>query len=332
VAGILFENILLHEVAGTSSTPFISIVSPVYRGAAMLEELVARIVVSVTPITADFEIILIDDRSPDSSWAGIQEQVRQDPRVRGMRLSRNFGQHQAITAGLDHSRGEWIVVMDCDLQDQPEEIPALFAKAQLGYELVLARRIERHDSALKKFFSYMFYSVLGYLTGIKQDSTIANFGIYHRKVINTICQMRESARYFPTMVRWVGFEATTLDVEHAERRSGASSYTIKRLLDLALDIILAYSDKPLRLTIKMGLLISVTSFVGVLYMLLQTITGRIHVMGYASMIVSIWFFSGLIIFILGTIGLYLGKTFEGVKARPIYVVDQLIGKEEPVAV
>lgn len=293
----------------------------------MLPELVARIIRSVTPITADFEIVLVDDRSPDNSWASIQEQVHLDTRVRGIRLSRNFGQHRAITAGLDYSRGEWVVVMDCDLQDRPEEIQALFAKAQEGYDMVLARRFERQDGLFKKTFSKLFYSALSYLTDTKQDSAIANFGIYHRKAIDAICTLRESARYFPTMVRWVGFRVSTLNVEHAERAEGSSSYNISRLINLALDIILAYSDKPLRLTVKFGLLISATSFVGAIYMLVRAIQGKIQVIGYASLIVSIWFFSGLIILIAGIIGLYLGKTFEGVKNRPIYVVDEYMGTE-----
>ncbi|MET4106909.1 glycosyltransferase family 2 protein [Hymenobacter sp. UYP22] len=308
-----------------TARPFFSIVSPVYRADILLPELVTRITRSMTTITADFEIILVDDRSPDSSWASIEDQVGLDSRVLGLRLSRNFGQHRAISAGLDFSRGEWVVVMDCDLQDQPEEIPALFAKAQEGFEMVLARRHERQDTFFKRLFSQMFYGTLGYLTGSRQDSAIANFGIYHRKVINAICTMRESARYFPTMARWVGFRVATLNVEHAERAAGSSSYNFKRLINLALDIILAYSDKPLRLTVKFGLLVSATSFLGAIYMLIRAAEGKIQVLGYASLIVSIWFFSGIIILIMGVLGLYLGKTFEGVKNRPIYVVDEFIG-------
>ncbi len=303
--------------------PFLSIVSPVYRADTMLPELVARIVSSVTPITTDFEIILVDDRSPDNSWSVIQAQVQLNPRVRGVRLSRNFGQHRAITAGLDHSRGEWVVVLDCDLQDRPEEIPALLAKAQAGFDMVLARRHERQDRFVKRLFSRIFYGTLGYLTGSRQDSAIANFGIYHRQVIDAICAMRESSRYFPTMARWVGFNATTLNVEHAERVEGSSSYNFKRL------IILAYSDKPLRLTVKFGLVVSATSFLGAIYMLIRAIEGKIQVLGYASLIVSIWFFSGIIILVMGILGLYVGKTFEGVKNRPIYVVDKHIGGETP---
>ncbi|AIZ63982.1 b-glycosyltransferase [Hymenobacter sp. DG25B] len=303
-------------------SPLLSVISPVYLAEKLLPELVARIEASVRPITEDFEIILVDDRSPDHSWQVVEELAQQYPRVRGLRLSRNFGQHSAITAGLDHSRGQWVVVMDCDLQDRPEEIPALYAEAQKGFDLVIARRANRQDSWLKKSLSSLFYRALAYLTDTRQDSTTANFGIYNRRVVDALCQMRESARYFPTMIRWVGFQSATLPVTHAPRPSGKSSYGLSQKLHLAINTILAYSDKPLRLTIKLGLLISATAFIGVFYTLFRWLEGKITVLGYASLIISIWFFSGLIIFLLGVVGLYIGKTFEGVKNRPLYIIDQ----------
>jgi glycosyltransferase involved in cell wall biosynthesis len=303
--------------------PFISIVSPVYRAENLVDELVNRIQSSMASMGLDYEVILVDDRGPDNSWSRIQAQSIRDPRIRGVRLSRNFGQHKAITAGLEQARGEWIVVMDCDLQDQPEEIPALYALAiQEKYDLVFARRVERQDSWLKRSGSGAFYHVLSYLTETKQDPAIANFGIYHRKVVTAVLAMRESIRYFPTMVRWVGFQAGSLAVAHAERSEGTSSYNFRRLINLALDIILAYSDKPLRLTVKLGLTISLGAFSMVLVTLIRYMLGRISEPGYASLIISIWFFAGLILSVLGMVGLYIGKTFEQVKNRPIYLVDE----------
>ena len=307
----------------SQTPPFLSIVSPVYRAEALLDELVRRIEASVAPLTPHYEIILVDDCGPDNSWARIQAQARRDGRIRGFRLSRNFGQHKAITAGLEQARGEWIVVMDCDLQDQPEEIPGLLAHAQAGgYDLVFARRVARQDSWLKRKGSQVFYWVLSYLTGTVQDPAIANFGVYHRKVITAILAMRESIRYFPTMVRWVGFRAGGLAVTHAPRPEGESSYGLRQLLNLALDIILAYSDKPLRLTVKLGLTISAASFVLVFITLLRYVLGYTWAPGYASLIVSIWFFAGLGLSVLGMVGLYIGKTFEQVKNRPIYLLDR----------
>ena len=293
-----------------------------YRAENLIAELVRRIQTSMTALTDNYEIILVDDRGPDNSWDRIAEQAALDPRVRGVRLSRNFGQHKAITAGLEQARGEWIVVMDCDLQDQPEEIPALYHYAVVEkYDLVFARRVERQDSWLKRAGSRAFYQMLAYLTETKQDPAIANFGIYHRKVIDAVLAMRESIRYFPTMLRWVGFRAGGLAVDHAERPEGTSSYNLRGLINLALDIILAYSDKPLRLTVKLGLSISAMAFVLVVVTLARYLLGYSWEPGYASLIISIWFFSGLILSVLGMVGLYLGKTFEQVKNRPIYLID-----------
>jgi len=305
-----------------ATPPLLSIVSPVYRAETLLDELVRRIQASVSTLTEHYEIILVDDRGPDNSWQRIEAQAARDPRILGLRLSRNFGQHKAITAGLEQARGEWVVVMDCDLQDQPEEIPALYHYAiQQQYDLVFARRVERQDSWLKRMGSRMFYQTLSYLTETEQDAAVANFGIYHHKVIAAVLSMRESIRYFPTMVRWVGFRAGGLPVAHAERPEGTSSYNLRRLLNLALDIILAYSDKPLRLTVKLGLGISATAFLFVLITLIRYLFGHTWEPGYVSLIVSLWFFAGLLLSVLGMVGLYIGKTFEQVKNRPIYLVD-----------
>lgn len=294
-----------------------------YRAEEFVEELVRRIHASVGGLTQDYEIILVDDRSPDGAWARIQAQAARDPRVQGLRLSRNFGQHQAITAGLDRCRGEWVVVLDCDLQDRPEEIPALFAyAAQRGYDLVLAQRTDRQDSRSKKLLSRLFYRLLSYLTETPQDPSVANFGIYHRKVIVAVLAMRESIRYFPTMVRWVGFRAGYLPVRHAERAAGRTSYGLSQRLHQALEIMMAYSDKPLRLTIKLGLILSGGAFLFVPITLVRYWVGSIDQPGYTSLIISIWFFSGLLLSVLGMVGLYIGKTFEQVKNRPLYIVDE----------
>ncbi|GAA0880893.1 glycosyltransferase family 2 protein [Algoriphagus jejuensis] len=305
---------------------FLTIVSPVYRAEQLLSELVSRIEAAVGGITQEFEIILVDDASPDGSWSVIEGLAAQNSRVRGIKLSRNFGQHYAITAGLDAAKGDWVVVMDCDLQDRPEEILALFAKAQEGFDVVLARRANRQDGFFKRISSKLFYRTLAWLTGSHQDETIANFGIYARKVVGEIVGMRESIRYFPTMVRWVGFRQTTVDVVHAANDERESSYNFKRLFDLGLDIMLAYSDKPIRLTVKLGLLVALTGFLFALYTLYRYLHGDIVVAGYASLIISIWMLTGFILATLGMVGLYVGKTFEGVKNRPIYIVEKRVGQ------
>jgi dolichol-phosphate mannosyltransferase len=305
--------------------PHISIVSPVYRAENILPELIKRIENALHKITYNFEIILVEDGSPDKSWEKIEELSKDKEYIKGIKLSRNFGQHYAITCGLDYAKGEWVVVMDCDLQDQPEEIEKLYNIALEGFDIVLARRAERKDSFFKKFFSKIFYRTLGYLTGTEQDETIANFGIYSHKVIEVLSGMKETIRYFPAMVKWVGFNAVKLDVCHAKRDEGKSSYNFKKLMNLALDIILAFSDKPLRLVVKAGLLISFVSLIITALYFIKWLKGDVIVLGYTSLIISIWLLSGVIISTLGVIGLYVGKIFEGVKGRPIYIISNSTG-------
>jgi len=303
--------------------PHISVVSPVYMAEEIVPELVSRIKKSVTKITDNFEIILVEDGGTDKSWEVIEDQARKNKEIIGIKLSRNFGQHYAITAGLDHVKGEWIIVMDCDLQDQPEEIINLYNVSMKGYDLVLAKRINRKDGFLKRAYSRVFYKVLSYLTGTRIDENIANYGIYSKRVINCLKIMREPIRYFPTMIKWVGFKSMDIEVKHSERLTGKTSYTFRKLFRLATDIILAYSDKPIRIIVKTGMIISFFSFLFALIMFIRWLKGDIVVMGYASMIISIWFLSGIIISTLGMVGLYVGKTFEGVKNRPIYIIEEI---------
>ena len=160
----------------------LSIVSPIYKGEKMIDELVFRIEASVNQLSSDYEIILVNDNSPDNSWQKIKDLCIKDKRVKGVELSRNFGQHYAITAGLSFAKGEWIVVMDCDLQDNPDEIPNLFAKAQEGWDIVYARRANRKDKPMKRFSSTIFHSVYDWLSGLHTDKAIANYGIYKKCV------------------------------------------------------------------------------------------------------------------------------------------------------
>jgi glycosyltransferase involved in cell wall biosynthesis len=267
----------------------------------------------------------VEDGSPDGSWDEIVRECEAHAEVRGVRLSRNFGQHRAITAGLDLVRGEWVVVMDCDLQDRPEEIPRLLAKAKEGYDVVLASRVSRQDGFLKKASSAMFYRTLAYLTGAAQDETVANFGIYSRQAIEAVTSMRESIRYFPTMVQWVGFRQCKVEVEHAPRAQGETTYNLHRLLNLALDIMLAYSDKPLRLTVKLGVIVAFFGFAVAIWTLVNWWLGNLsdNPLGYASLFFSLWLLVGFILITLGVVGLYIGKIFEGVKNRPLYIVSEI---------
>lgn len=299
----------------------ISVVIPVYKAEGCLHELYRRLRTSLETITPDFEIILVEDCGGDRSWAIIVELARVDPRVKGIQFSRNFGQHYGITAGLDHCNGDWVVVMDCDLQDQPEEIPRLYAKAREGYEVVLARRGRRQHSLLKRLSSRLFYSTLNYLADMRYDAEVGNFRIVSRKVVICYRQMRENLRFFGGLVDWMGFPTASVDVDHAERYAGETSYSFARLWKLGIETIIAYSDKPLRLAIRFGFLMSMASFCFAVKIALDALTIRSPVMGWSSLIVSLYFLGGLIILLLGILGLYLGKTFDETKRRPLYIVN-----------
>ena len=306
----------------------ISVVSPVYRGEKMVSELVRRNVDAMEGMNVDYEIILVNDASPDNSWGEIVKECKKNPKVKGLNLSRNFGQHYAITAGLSYATGEWIVVMDCDLQDRPEEIPNLYKKAQEGYDSVLAQRVQRSHGWLKKLGSKCFYKVFSYLTETKQDASVANFGIYNRKVINAVLSMGDAMRYFPTQIQWVGFKRAYLPIQHDERAEGKSTYNLSRLFKLAFDTIISFSDKPMRLMVKMGLIVTIISFiVGVVY-LVRYCMGLIEVMGFASLIISLWLLAGIIISLIGVVGIYLGKLFEKAKDRPTFIVDKTLNVEK----
>ena len=304
--------------------PHISIVSPVYHGEKMVAELVRRNVESVCSITDNYEIILVNDASPDNSWAEIVKQCSVNPKVKGINLSRNFGQHYAITAGLHFAGGEWVIVMDCDLQDRPEEIPNLYKKAMEGFDIVYARRVARKDGFFKRLSSTLFHWVYNWLSGLNADKTIANFGIYKQCVIEEYNSMPERARSFPSLVKYLGFRDTAIDVEHAERAEGKSSYSLYKLLKLSFDVIVSNSNKPLRMAVGIGFGISAVSFLLAIYNLIAKWVGIIRVPGFTTMVFSIWFVGGLLLFVMGIQGLYIGKIFDQVKGRQLYVIREKI--------
>jgi len=304
-----------------SSTPLFSVVVPVYGSQEVLHELYERVRVTLEKITPAFELILVNDASPDNAWQTITTLARKDQRVKGLNLSRNFGQYPAITAGLHASRGEWVILMDCDLQDQPEEIERMYAKAQEGFFVVVGSRQKRHDGYLRRFFSSAFYATLSYLSGTYQDGSVANFGIYHRRVIDAILSIEDHMRYFSVMVRWVGFRTATVPIEHASRKGGKSGYSLYKLLGLATNIILAYSNGPLRFIATSGVVVTVVAGIYLMvYLGGVVLHGNTDTM--SLLIGSLWFIFGALSTMLGVIALYLGKTFEEVKKRPIYIVQE----------
>jgi len=302
----------------------LSIVSPIYGCKECLPELYERLVASISSITPSFEIILVNDACPQNSWESIVSLCEKDSRVKGINLSRNFGQHYAISAGLDYAKGEWVVVMDCDLQDQPEEIVKFYAKAMEGYDIVFGQRIERQDSFLKKLGSQAFNKVLEYFTDTKQDNSLANFGIYARKVIDTINSYREQSRDFLLFAKMVGFRKTVIEIAHAPRAHGSSSYTLSKLIRLAIDSIVSHSNKPLRLSIQLGFFIATASLGFAFWLVMRFFLYGTTTEGWTSLMVSMFFMFGLLFAIIGIVGLYIGKIFDEVKRRPLYIVGETI--------
>lgn len=301
--------------------PVWSFVIPVYGSPSSLEPLCRRLKAVCTQ--RPYEVILVEDGCPKHSWPEIERLARDDPAIVGVRLSRNFGQHAAIQAGLSLVKGEWIFVMDCDLQDRPEEIPRLWAKALEGFEIVRARRANRNDPLYRRVLSTAFYSALSFLTDTHQSPQFSNFGIYSRRVIDTITQWQEETKYFPAIVSWVGFSQTTLAVEQDSRFEGRSSYTFRKLAALGINVVVGFSDKPMKLVMASGFLLALLSFGVAFFVLCLHFAGAIIVEGWASIALSLWFLGGCLLFSVGLTGLYVGRLLVEAKGRPTFIIDRV---------
>lgn len=304
----------------------ISVVVPVYGCRAALPELHRRLTQTLTKISDEYEIILVNDHCPQGSWEVIEEICQKDEKVVGIELSRNFGQIFAITAGLDHSSGKWVVVMDCDLQDRPEEIINLYNEAQKGYDVVFARRAQRQDGALKVLISKVFYAIYSFASDTKYDPAICNFSIASRKVIDYYCAMRETHRAYVAYLKWLGFRQTAIDVEHNDRHEGKSSYNFKKRMKLAMEILVSQSDKALKFTVLLGFIITMLSLLGVVGVVIHYFVHNVMV-GWTSTIVILCFFGGLIEMSIGLVGIYVGNIFMQSKQRPLYVVRTIKNKK-----
>lgn len=305
----------------------ISVVIPIYGCRAALEELYRRLTESLTQITDSYEIILVNDACPQNSWEIIEELCKKDKKVKGVEMARNFGQMKAITAGLDVSKGNWVVVMDCDLQDRPEEIINLYNKAKEGYDVVFARRAQRKDSPLKVFVSEVFYKIYSIATDGNYDPALCNFSISKRVVVDNYCKMREIHRAFVMYIKWMGFRQATVDVEHNERYEGKSSYNMKKRIQMAFEILTSQSDKLLKMTVGFGFCMTVFSFLTILILIINYFTGGVAA-GWTSTIATICLVGGMVITVIGLVGIYVGNIFMQVKNRPLYVIRQIMNENE----
>ncbi len=304
----------------------ISVVIPVYGCRAALPELYRRLSIVLRKLADDYEIILVNDNCPQNSWEVIEQICQRDTHVKGIELSRNFGQMKAILAGLDIASGDWICVMDCDLQDRPEEIPRLFDKAMEGYDVVFARRLVRKDGVLKVLLASAFYKVYQFATDGSYDGAVCNFSIVKKNVIENYCKMREQHRGYVMYLRWLGFKQAVVDVEHDERFEGKSSYSLKKRINMAIELLTSQSDKVLRFFVGLGFCMSFAAFLLIILLVVYRFTANVSI-GWTSLIATNILVGGIIIMVVGVVGLYVGNTFMQTKGRPLYVVRQILNDD-----
>lgn len=300
---------------------YIAVVAPVYRGEQFVLELCNRLHATLGQIDGSYSIVLVDDASPDNSWQRIKNEALKDSRVLGVQLSRNFGQHYAITAGLDNVDADWVVVMDGDLQDQPEDILTMHEKAvREAFDIVIAERSLRTDPFFRKMSSAVFNRFLSLLSGLNLSARYGNFRIMNRNAHQAFAQMREHMRFYPAIMQWIGFRSGYAQTSRVARPHGRSSYTLFGLVKLAVQATVAYSERPLHVSIVLGLVISLAAFVLGAYVIAMKLFWDVDVEGWTSLFATVSFLGGLQIFLIGIVGLYIGKTFQESKKRPLYLV------------
>jgi polyisoprenyl-phosphate glycosyltransferase len=298
----------------------LSVVVPVYGCDSCLRSLHERLRRSIEPLTDDFEIVFVDDRSPDDSWETLLALSREDAAVRVLRLSRNFGQHAAITAGLAESSGRWVVVMDCDLQDPPEHIPAMYAKAQEGYDVVLSRRRRRRQSLPRRLAARVYFALRNALVRSDWHTNYTNLSLISRKVVDAYLTLRDKDRQYLLIVQWLGFNRAELDVEQDPRHSGRSAYSLSSLARVAVDGMFFQNTALLRWIVYIGFAVASMGLALFAYAAGVLITGR-SLPDWTALPMLILLATGVMLVSTGVTGLYVGKIFTQVKGRPLYVID-----------
>lgn len=303
----------------------LSVVAPIYSGEQFVDELIERLHAALSSVTPDYEVILVDDGSADRVWERIVAAGSIDPRVKGVRLARNFGQHPAITAGLDHASGRWLVVMDSDLQDRPEDIPSIYREATSGnFDVVIARRATQRIKWTKRVPSIVFNKSLSWLGGIEASQSIGNFRVFSRKVADAFLLHREQFRFFPALMARLGFKVGYLDVARDGPPQGRSTYSVRKLVKLAVDAIVANSEKPLWFGIYGGALMALVAMSLAIWAVVRKALFDVGMSGWSSLFVAVAFFSGVQLMFAGLLGIYIGRIFNETKQRPIYIVSDMV--------
>lgn len=305
----------------------LSLIIPVLNEAENIQPLYERLNAAMAAIGADHEIVFVDDGSTDGSARAIEALHDQDSRVKLVSFSRNFGHQLAITAGLDHATGDAAIMMDADLQHPPELIAELVARWQEGHEIVYTVRESTEDAGwLKRLTSGAFYSLFNRLTGIDMPANTADFRLLDRRVVDAFRQIRERSRFMRGLTSWVGYRSVGIPYVAHARHKGQSKYNMRRMLGFALDGILSFSTIPLHMGIYVGVVMALIGFVYMLYVAFVFVfVPSIVITGWTSMIMMVSIVGGIQLILTGIIGLYIGKIYEEVKQRPLYLTRQVVG-------
>jgi len=308
------------------TAPLVTIVVPVLNEADNLERLVARLDGVLAGLPVRSEIVFVDDGSTDQTLAAIKRANARDGRIRALSLSRNFGKEIAIAAGLRTARGEAAVIIDADLQHPPELIADFIARWREGYQVVYGQRLEREtDSVPRRLFARAYYRLFNALVRTDIPEGAGDFRLLDRRAIDAMNTFRETQRFNKGLFSWIGFRAIGVPYTVAERTAGSSKWSLRRLARFALDGLTSFSTLPLRVWSLLGLAVSLSAFGYVAVFLVKTLILGIDVPGFPTLIIAIMFFSGVQLISLGVIGEYLGRVYEEVKARPLYIVAEEVG-------
>ena len=304
-----------------SDKPVISIIAPIYNEYENIPELYQRIKEVLDSTGELWELVTIDDGSTDGSTDRLRELGEQDPRVRPVIFARNFGHQIAVTAGLDYSRGDAVVIIDADLQDPPEVILAMIDKWREGSEVVYAVRTEREgETWFKEFTASIFYRLIYRITDVDIPLDTGDFRLLDRKVVNVMSQMRERHRFLRGMSVWVGFKQTGVEYRRAARHAGETKYPLRKMLKFATDAITSFSYFPLQLAMYLGFISAGLSILAIPVVVAMRLAGSQAFFGQASTLIAVLFLGGVQLISLGILGEYIGRLYDEAKGRPLYIV------------
>jgi len=303
--------------------PVLSVVVPVYGCQPCMRHLHERLTASLGDLDLSYEIILVDDRAEDGSWLEIERLAGLDRSVRGILLSRNFGQHAAITAGLHFARGAWVAVMDCDLQDPPEAIPRLYAKALEGHDIVFGRRTRKPTNLVRRLLGRIYFRGIRFFWGSQIDGQYGSFSVISRKVVDAFLTLHDQDRHYMMILNWLKFDTASVDYEPATRYRGRSSYSLPRLLGHALDGVFFQTTVLLRWIVYLGFCLAGAGGAFALYLIAARLFGSVYP-GWTTIVSTVVILGGFTILSTGITGLYIGKVFDQTRARPVFVVDRIV--------